>query len=53
MDPTRKTWVNYDWLTRGIKTLQGKVDSAKSRSLQYEHGVIVGFVLKERSDDGF
>ena len=53
MDPTRRTWVNYDWLTRGIKTFQGKVDGAKSRSLQYEHGVIVGFVLKSANDDCF
>ena len=55
MDPTRKSWVNYDYLTlKGNlpktlpkpKTMGGKIDKEESRPPQYECGVVVNFVLK-------
>ena len=56
MDPTRKNWVNYDWLSlKGNlpkklskpKTTGGKVDEDEWRLPQYECGVVVSFVLKQ------
>ena len=56
MDPTRKNWVNYDWLSlKGNlpkklpkpKTTGGKIDKEESRPHQYECGVVVSFVLKQ------
>ena len=54
MDPTRKNWVNYDYVTLGMKnfpktlpkTMGGKTKKEESRPLQYECGVVVSFVLK-------
>ena len=56
MDPTRKSWVNYDWVNVGMKNLPkrhpkpktagGKVSNKEPPSLQYECGVVVSFVLK-------
>ena len=57
MDPTRKNWVNYDFLNVGMKNLPktlpkpkttgGKIDKEESRPPQYECGVVVSFVLKQ------
>ena len=57
MDPTRKNWVNYDYLNVGMKNLPktlvkpkttgGKIDKEESRPPQYECGVVVSFVLKQ------
>ena len=52
MDPTRKNWVNYDYVTLGMKnfpktipkTMGGKI--TKRIAHQYECGVVVSFVLK-------
>jgi len=54
MDPTLKNWVNYDYVTLGMKsfpkkvpkTMSGNFDNKESRPLQYECGVVVSFVLK-------
>ena len=54
MDPTRKNWVNYDYITLGMinfpkkipKTMSGNFNNKESRPPQYECGVVVSFVLK-------
>ena len=54
MDPTRKNWVNYDYVTLGMKNFPKKIPTTmsenfinkESRPHQYECGVVVSFVLK-------
>jgi len=59
VDPTRKIWVNYDWLNFGMKHFplnpktpktmsSGKINNKETPTLTYECGVVVSFVLKER-----
>ena len=58
MDPTRKNWVNYDFLNVGMKNfpnfpnklpkmMDGKDYNEEPRPLTYECGVVVSFVLKQ------
>jgi hypothetical protein len=55
MDPTRKNWVNYDYVTLGMKNFPKKIPTTmsenfinkESRPHQYECGVVVSFVLKQ------
>jgi hypothetical protein len=57
MDPARKNWVNYDYVTVAMKNLPktlpkpkttgGKIDKEESRPPPYECGVVVSFVLKQ------
>ena len=54
MDPTRKSWVNYDWVNVDMKnlpkklpkTMSGNVNKKEPPPLKYECGVVVSFVLK-------